>query len=140
MEDCVFCKIVNGAIPALKVHEDDNCICFLDIQPANPGHTLVVTKDHYPTLSETPDERLGGLFTVVKKIGRTAAESVGADGFNVMVNNGTVAGQVIPHLHVHVVPRFEDDGHRHWSKKSVDPERMKEIAAKISALLSRKDL
>lgn len=136
MEECVFCRIISGRIPALKVHEDEKVSCFLDIQPANPGHALVVTKDHYPTLAETPDEELGRLFSAVKKAGRAAVAAVGAAGYNVVVNNGAVAGQIIPHVHVHVIPRFEDDGHRHWAKKSVEPERMKEISEKMNKLLS----
>ena len=136
MQDCVFCKIIKGEIPAFKVFEDGDVFAFLDIQPANPGHTLVVTKKHYPTLAETPDGELGRLFVAVKRIGRAAVAAVGAAGFNVMVNNGAVAGQVIPHVHVHAVPRFEDDGHRHWSKKAVPPERMKEVAEKMKELFA----
>ncbi len=136
MEDCIFCKIVRGDIPALKVHEDGEVFAFLDIQPANPGHALVVTKDHFPTLAETPDAKLGPLFAAVKRVGSAAAKAVGASGFNVIVNNGAVAGQVISHVHVHAIPRFDDDGHRHWSKKSVSQERMKEVAEKLSQLLS----
>jgi len=135
MENCVFCKIINGEIPALKVYEDDAVFAFLDIQPANPGHALVVSKKHYPTLAETPDAEVGALFVVAKKLGTRAAEAVGAAGFNIIVNNGPVAGQVIPHVHVHAIPRFEDDGHKHWAKRSVSEGQMKEIAAKLQTAL-----
>lgn len=136
MDDCVFCKIIRGDIPSHKVYENGEVFAFLDIQPANPGHTLVVTKKHYPSLAETPDEELAQLFIAVKKAGRAAAAAVSAAGFNIMINNGAVAGQVIPHVHVHAVPRFEDDGHRHWAKKSVSTEQMGEIAEKISRLFA----
>ncbi|MFA6604157.1 MAG: HIT family protein [Patescibacteria group bacterium] len=134
MENCIFCRIAAGEIPALKVYENDALVAFLDIQPANPGHTLIVSKRHYPTLADTPDEELGPLFVAAKMLGKSAAAAVGAGGFNIIVNNGPVAGQIIPHVHIHAIPRFEDDGHRHWSKKSVSQEEMVEIAGKIAEL------
>jgi len=135
MTDCVFCKIISGDIPALKVYEDADVFAFLDIQPANPGHALIVSRKHYPTLAETPDGEVERLFIAAKKLGTRAAEAVGAAGFNVIVNNGPVAGQIIPHVHVHAIPRFEDDGHQHWAKKSISEAQMKEIAAKLQAAL-----
>jgi len=134
MDNCIFCRIIKGEIPALRVYENDAVVAFLDIQPANPGHTLVVSKKHHPTLLETPDEELGPLFQAAKRVGRSAAAAVGAAGFNVIVNNGPVAGQIIPHVHVHVIPRFDDDGHQHWAKKSVPQQDMEAIAAKIAKL------
>ena len=134
MENCIFCRIAKGEIPALKVYEDDALVAFLDIQPANPGHTLVVSKKHFPTFVETPDEELGIMIQAAKRLGRSASAAVGAEGFNIIVNNGPVAGQIIPHVHIHIIPRFEDDGHRHWAKKSVSQEDMNAIAAKIGEL------
>jgi len=137
MSDCVFCKIITGDIPSHKVYEDDDVFAFLDIQPANPGHALIVTKKHYPTLVETPDEELGRLFVIAKKVGQAASAAAVAADFNIIVNNGPAAGQIIPHVHVHAIPRFKDDGHKHWAKKSVSPEQMGEVAAKMSASFER---
>ncbi len=136
MEDCIFCRIIKGEIPARKVFEDDDHIAFLDIQPANPGHTLVLPKRHYPTLAETPDEELGKLFVIAKRAAKAAADAVGTPAFNLIVNNGPEAGQIIGHVHIHAIPRFPDDGHRHWAKKSVSEETMKDVAAKISQRLA----
>jgi len=135
MENCIFCKIIAGEIPSLRFYEDDAVVAFLDIQPANPGHALIVTKKHYPTMGETPDAELGRLFAAAKKVGLAAAAAVAAPGFNIIVNNGTVAGQIIPHVHVHAIPRFEDDGHQHWAKRSVPEEKMKAIAVQLQAAL-----
>lgn len=135
MGDCLFCKIVKGEIPADRVYEDDFCVAFLDIQPANPGHTLVVPKHHCDNLAGTPDAEFGPLFAAVKKVASAAIAAVGASAFNIIVNNGPVAGQVIMHTHVHVVPRFENDGHRHWQKKAITPDEAKEIKAKMSQIL-----
>ncbi len=130
-ETCIFCRIVKGEIPALKVYEDDDLIAFLDIQPANPGHTLIMPKEHYPSLAETPDEELGKLFIAAKRAAKAAADAVGTSDFNLIVNNGPDAGQIIGHVHIHAIPRFADDGHRHWAKKSVSEETMKDVAAKM---------
>jgi histidine triad (HIT) family protein len=135
MTDCVFCKIIAGDIPSLRVYEDGHVIAFLDIQPVNPGHTLVVPLAHYRDLSETPDEVCRHLFPAVKKIARAVVEATGAHGYNVGINTGPAAGQVIFHTHVHVMPRFEGDGLRHWTKKAILPEEMQRIAADMKKIL-----
>jgi len=136
MDDCIFCRIIRGDIPAAKVYEDADAVAILDIQPANPGHCLILPKKHFSGLAETPDADLGGIFAAAKKAAKAAVQAVEADGFNLIVNNGQVAGQVIFHTHIHVIPRFSDDGHRHWQKREVPEEKMKEIAAKMRQLLA----
>jgi histidine triad (HIT) family protein len=137
MESCIFCKIASGEIPSYKVYDDDGVMGFLDIQPANPGHALVIPKEHYANFIETPDDILAKVFTAAKAVGRAACEAVDAPALNIIVNNGAVAGQVVSHLHVHAIPRFEDDGHRHWAKKSVSEEKMKDIAEKTRTILGK---
>ena len=110
MEDCVFCKIVKGEIPATKVYEDDSIISFLDIYPANKGHTLVVTKEHFETLLDLPDELLAKLTDVTKKVAEGVVRGLRTDGFNILMNNKKVSGQLVPHTHFHIIPRFEGDG------------------------------
>ena len=106
MEDCIFCKIAAGEIPAFKIYEDDLCVATLDIGPASEGHTLIIPKKHYRDLTEMDEALLGSLFTVAKKIGTRQMARLGADGFNVVQNNGTAAGQTVMHFHMHVIPRY----------------------------------
>lgn len=136
MIDCIFCKIIKGDIPALKVYEDSKVIAFLDITPISVGHTLVVPKAHYPDLSATADEVLGPLFAAVKKVAKAAVEATGAHGFNVGVNTGPAAGQVVMHTHVHVMPRTQGDGLTHWPKRAVTEEQMAATAEAMSRRLA----
>lgn len=109
MIDCVFCKIAKGEIPCHKLYEDNDIMAFLDIAPATKkgGHTLVIPKKHYESITEVPDELLAKIMAVVKKI--THAILKDADGVNVLQNNGKAAGQFVKHIHFHVVPRYNDD-------------------------------
>ncbi len=109
MDDCIFCKIVNGEIPAVKLYEDENVLSFLDIAPASKGHALVITKKHYSTLLDVPHEELGDLVKAVQKIGAAVMIAINAEGFNVLQSNHKAAGQVIPHVHFHIIPRKEGD-------------------------------
>lgn len=136
MNDCIFCKIISGEIPSHKVYEDDDVFAFLDIHPVNPGHVLVVPKRHAEDLQAAPDELLAKLLPTVKKIAAAAVRSAGADGFNLGMNNGAAAGQVVFHAHLHVIPRFADDGLRHWGKRDVSDEEMRRLAEGMRGLLA----
>jgi len=114
MDDCIFCKIIKGEMKSYKVYEDDKVFAFLDIMPINKGHVLVVPKKHYKNILDAPAEVLCQIIFVVKKIAPAILESVGADGFNLGINNGGIAGQVVDHLHIHLMPRFPNDGHKLW--------------------------
>lgn len=114
MTDCLFCKIISGEIPCTKVYEDDTVLAFLDIHPVNIGHTLVIPKAHYTNLYETPDETLAHMAVIVKKLSIAIKSAVGADGINIEMNNDHVAGQIIFHTHIHIIPRFSGDGFKHW--------------------------
>jgi histidine triad (HIT) family protein len=107
--DCIFCKIVKGEIPAKKIYEDDHTLAFLDINPANPGHALVVPKKHSEDITHADDKDLNMAIDVVKKIVQQQKERLGAHGVNVIQNNGKQAGQLVAHLHFHVIPRFQGD-------------------------------
>lgn len=108
-EDCVFCKIIEGKIPSKKIYEDESAIAFLDINPASKGHSLIITKKHHGTLLDTPETELRELMIAIQKVGAAVMKATKADGFNVVQNNGEAAGQVIHHIHFHVVPRFKGD-------------------------------
>jgi histidine triad (HIT) family protein len=108
--DCLFCKIIEGNIPALKIYETSHCLAFLDINPRTMGHTLVIPKKHYQNLMEMPDDQLAGLFSTAKQVASRITTKLGATGFNIFLNNGHSAGQVVQHVHVHIMPRYGEEG------------------------------
>jgi histidine triad (HIT) family protein len=133
MNDCIFCKIVNKEIPATILFEDDDVLVFMDIGPIIKGHALVISKQHHDLVTETPDTILAKLHLTAKRIAKSQLNGLGADGVNIIQNNGTAAGQEVPHIHIHVIPRFNDDGH-HWNwnaKKYENFEEMAELAEKM---------
>jgi histidine triad (HIT) family protein len=133
--DCVFCKIVEGTIPSDKIYEDEHTVAFLDISPVNIGHTLVIPKDHYPNIYETPEDIMGNMMKTAKKIS-IALRALDADGVNVTMNNNFAAGQVVFHSHIHVIPRFSNDGFELWhGKRGYNDGEKSEVAQKIIAML-----
>ena len=132
MNNCVFCKIISGEIPGYKVYEDDSTLAFLDIAPVSHGHTLVVTKKHYANMEEVPAEELSDLIKAVKKVGRALKDGLEIQGYNIQVNNGPAAGQIVPHLHFHVTPRIEGDGLQLWPQGKYKDGEAEEIIKKIS--------
>lgn len=119
--ECIFCKIAAKEIPAAMIHEDDDLMVFMDIGPIIKGHVLVVPKKHYDPVTDTPDHVLKQLHLAAKRMAQAQMNGLGADGVNIVQNNGKAAGQEVPHIHVHVIPRFENDGHHwNWNAKSYD--------------------
>ncbi len=106
----VFEMIINGEIPSQKLYEDDICLVILDINPVHKGHSLVISKGVYPTIDECPQDELNHMFSVVKKVNLKLKEKLNCDGSNIIINNGKASGQEVPHLHIHVIPRFNNDG------------------------------
>lgn len=131
MESCIFCKIIKGEIPSYKVYEDDYTLAFLDIRPVNAGHTLVISKDHFENIYTLPDETLARLSLTVRKIATAARNSLNADGVNIIMNNEAPAGQVIFHAHFHIIPRFENDGLKHWPQGDLRATEAETILEKI---------
>lgn len=131
MSDCIFCKIVSGDIPSHRIYEDDQLLAFLDIAPVNPGHTLVIAKEHYPDLLALPEELSAKLLAAAKKIAPAIVSGVGASAFNLTLNNGAVAGQAVGHVHFHIIPRFDGDGHQLWHGGQYSPGQAEEILQKI---------
>ncbi|MCX6998439.1 MAG: HIT family protein [Kiritimatiellaeota bacterium] len=135
--ECIFCRIAAGALPAVKIYEDADTLAFLDIGPIVKGHALVIPRQHYDPITQTPEPVLARLMAVVKKIAQAQMNGLRADGVNVIQANGAAAGQMVPHLHFHVIPRYRADGH-HWNwaaKKYEQPEEMQRLAAAIQAAL-----
>jgi histidine triad (HIT) family protein len=107
--DCVFCKIAHGEFPSAKVLETDRAVAFLDIHPVNLGHALLVAKEHHPTLADLPEDLAAHAASLLPRLCRAVQAATGADGLNVIVNNGRAAGQTVDHVHWHIIPRFDDD-------------------------------
>ncbi len=135
MDDCVFCKIIAGKIPALKVYENDKIFAFLDISPVNKGHTLVVPRAHHVDLLETPEDVLADMMTRTKKIAAAVVKAVKADGFNLGCNTKKAAGQAVFHTHLHIIPRFLGDGLQSWPHQKIADAEMQKVAADIKAQL-----
>jgi len=112
MDDCIFCQIVDGEIPSRTVHEDDDVLAFLDANPLAPGHTLVIPKSHHESLNDLPADVGSEVFAAVHALTPAAEAAVDAPASTVAFNNGEAAGQEVPHVHAHIVPRFEADGGR----------------------------
>lgn len=110
MGDCIFCKIVAGQVPSKLLFETEKTQAFLDAFPAAKGHSLIIPKTHYETLLEIPEEDLKDAIVVAKKVAGAVVKATNADGFNLVQNNKEAAGQLVKHVHFHLVPRFKDDG------------------------------
>ena len=106
---CLFCKISDGRIPSQRLYSDDVCTAFLDINPVNHGHVLIVPRHHHNDITELPSEIAAEVARVLPILAKAVVRATGADGFNVIINNGAVAGQTIFHGHWHIIPRFHDD-------------------------------
>ncbi|MDR3155465.1 MAG: HIT domain-containing protein [Deltaproteobacteria bacterium] len=104
-DTCIFCEISKGRIPSIRIYEDADFISFLDINPVARGHLLIITREHYLSTPEVPDEILAKALPLAKRLAAAAVLGVGADGFNILINNGEKAGQAVGHWHLHVIPR-----------------------------------
>lgn len=133
-EECVFCKIIAGEIPCSRVYEDAHILAFLDLNPIAKGHTLVVPKEHFPTLLDVPAEVGTPLIRAMRRIGAALRKATGASGFNCVQNNFSAAGQVVFHSHWHIIPRFENDGLPDWrGGRYKDSAEMQQLAKSIDA-------
>ncbi|MBW7991292.1 MAG: HIT family protein [Planctomycetes bacterium] len=109
-DDCLFCKMVAGQIPVTKIYEDEDVFAFLDIEPISDGHTLVIPKQHFEKLHDCPSELLGRIGSWLGKIAAAVTAAMNSDGYNVLCNNGRAAGQLVEHLHFHIIARSNGDG------------------------------
>jgi len=134
MQDCIFCKISKGEIPCDKIYEDEISLAFLDINPVNLGHALVIPKEHFQNIYDLPENIATHLIKIAKKIG-IALKKIGSDGTNITTNNGEAAGQIIFHSHIHVIPRFINDNLSHWPTKKYKEGEVKKIIKKITQAL-----
>jgi len=131
METCIFCKIIKGELPAHKVYEDEDTLAFLDINPTSAGHTLVIPKGHYANFEEVPEDVLKKTILIVKLIGQKLKDGLGVESYNVCENNDEAAGQLIPHIHFHLVPRYKGDGLKPWPQAPYAEGKAEEVLKKI---------
>ena len=110
MKNCVFCRIAAGDLPSAKLYEDERVVAFLDIAPLNKGHALIVPKEPHNSVTTLPPDYAGRMMQVAARLGQALMRAVKSDGFNLILSNGACAGQVVPHTHLHVIPRHPDDG------------------------------
>ena len=134
--DCVFCKIVAGQMPCFRLLEDDNALAIMDIYPANDGHCLVLTKEHYPTLFDISDEAFAAVSRSIIRVARAVNQALSPVGLNLIQANGPGAQQSVRHFHVHVLPRkLGDQLKLNWGVKPGDSETIAALAEKIRARL-----
>jgi len=133
MKDCIFCRIVAGELSATKVYEDDLVLAFLDIAPINPGHLLVIPKEHHESISTVPEAVVGRMMRIAGRLGTAQRRALDADGFNLHLADGACAGQVVMHAHLHVIPRHAEDAfHWGWRQQRYSDDAARDaIAARI---------
>lgn len=132
---CIFCKIAAGEIPSHKVYEDDDTLAFLDIAPVSCGHILVIPKKHFVNMEDIPEDELSRLIKTVKKAGKAIKDGLAVAGYNANVNNDPVAGQIIPHIHFHIIPRTEGDGLQLWPQSKYKEGEAEEALRKIKSCI-----
>ena len=136
-KQCIFCQIVSGKVQSRKIYEDDTVFAILDINPANPGHALLLTKEHYSIMPQVPDEDIAHVFMVAKALSNHMLRSIDAHGTNIIVSNGIVAGQRAQHFMVHIIPRKENDGVNFTlPQKTMEQNEIESIGNRLIAALS----
>jgi histidine triad (HIT) family protein len=138
MTDCVFCKIRDGQIPSMKLYEDERTLVIMDINPLNAGHCLVLTKAHAPTLFDAEPADLAAAMTTAQRLARAIRAALGPDGLNMLQANGAAAFQSVPHFHLHLIPRWKDDGKGFdWPLVSGDRAEIASHGEKIRAAIGK---
>ena len=133
-ENCIFCKLANGEIPTATLYEDEDFRVILDASPASKGHALILPKEHYANLYELDDEVAAKVLVLAKKMITKLTDLLGCDGYNIVQNNGEVAGQTVFHFHMHLIPRYLNDGNQEkltWNHADISAEEIEKIAEKL---------
>lgn len=134
-ENCIFCKLANGDIPTNTIYEDEMFRVILDASPATKGHALILPKEHFANIYELDEEHASKVFVLAKKMAAKMTEVLGCDGFNIVQNNGEVAGQTVFHFHMHLIPRYKDAENANileWDHQTFTEEEMKEIVSVLT--------
>ncbi len=127
-DNCIFCKIAKGEIPSTTIYEDDDFKVIMDLGPATKGHALIIPKEHYANIYELDDSLAAKVLVLAKKMATKMTKVLGCDGFNIVQNNGEVAGQTVFHFHMHLIPRYKDDNiGEMWEAGSSDADYLNEM-------------
>lgn len=130
-DNCIFCKIANGEIPSATLYEDEDFRVILDLRPATKGHALILPKNHFANLFEIPEDIEAKAFVLAQKMATKMKKVFDCDGFNIVQNNGTTAGQTVFHFHIHLIPRYDKDGAGvSWKPGTLTDEAREEILQK----------
>lgn len=136
-KQCIFCQIIAGRVQSRKIYDDDRAIAILDVNPANPGHTLLLTKEHYSIMPQLPDDEIAHVSMVAKALSNSMLRSIDAQGTNIIVANGIAAGQRAQHFMVHIIPRKQDDGINFvLPQKTIEEREIEAIGNKLISALS----
>lgn len=133
--NCIFCGILRGDIPAIRLYEDEQTVAFMDIQPISPGHTLVIPKTHAANLFEISAADLAAVTLIAQRMARAVHQALAPDGIRIMQTNGAAAGQTVFHYHVHIIPMQHGQRSGTHGRERADPEALKALAAQIQAAL-----
>lgn len=132
-DDCIFCKLANGVFSTRSIYEDELFNVILDVAPATKGHALILPKNHAANIFELPEDTAGKAFVLAKKLAQKMTDKLGCDGFNIIQNNGTVAGQTVFHFHLHLIPRYKEDAQQiGWNPTEPSAEELDELKALLS--------
>lgn len=136
--DCIFCKIANGEIPSSTIYEDALFRVILDLSPATKGHALILPKKHMANIFEMDEETAEKVFVLASRIAKAMKEALNCDGLNIVQNNGEIAGQTVFHFHMHIIPRYNDDGQQiNWVPKTSEAAERDMIAEQIKNALNK---
>ena len=132
LDNCIFCKIINGDIPSRRIYEDENFVVMMDVSPASKGHSLLLPKEHYANMFEMPEELLAEVLKVAQKVAAKMMTALNADGINILQNNGEAAGQTVFHYHMHLIPRYNgEEPMLTWEPKAYSADEMDAIKSSI---------
>ena len=131
MTKCIFCDVIDGKLPSHMIYDDDNCLAILDRYPIDNGHSLIITRQHYEKITDMSIDDVSRLFSKVPKIINAIIEATGADAFSIAQNNGKSAKQIIPHVHIHLIPRYNATGTLWTKRKIMSEDELKQLAEKI---------
>ena len=131
MAECIFCDVINGKLPSHLIYDDDDCLAILDRYPIDHGHSLIITRQHYEKITDMSIDDVSRLFSKVPKIINAIIKATGADAFSIAQNNGKSAKQIIPHVHIHLIPRYNATGTLWTKRKIMSDDELKQLAEKI---------
>ena len=133
MAGCIFCDVINGKLACYMIYEDDDCLVILDKYPIDNGHSLIITKKHFEKIIDMNTDDVSRLFSKIPKIANAIIKATDADAFSVAQNNGKAAKQIIPHVHIHVIPRYNSTGTLWTKRKIMTDDELSELAEKIKS-------